>query len=130
MKHSEDDIQKQCVQWFRVQYPDRLLYMVPNEGKRSWGQVVRHKKLGMVAGIPDLVIAEPAGRWHGLYVEMKAGKNPLTDAQVRVSELLVERGYYFAICRSFEEFQRTVRTYFLTGGHKSEPLYTRDIVIE
>lgn len=37
MRHIESQIQKDCVTWFRLQYPKigRLLFAVPNGGARN-----------------------------------------------------------------------------------------------
>lgn len=54
----------------------------------------------MLAGVPDLVFAEPRGRFHGLYVEMKNERGgTVSDAQRRVIKKLRRRGYAVLVAR-------------------------------
>lgn len=111
MRHNEDDIQMACVRWFRLQYPDYLLHHSPNGGKRNAREAGRFKQMGTVAGFPDLFIAVARGRHHGLFVEMKAGKNKPKQAQNDVMAALLLQGYKCEICYSVEEFMTIVNDY-------------------
>lgn len=39
------------------------------------GQAAKHKRLHSKRGYPDLFIAEPIGKYHGLYLEIKIESN-------------------------------------------------------
>ena len=64
-------------------------YHVANEGKRSVQYLIKLKKMGFRAGVPDFIIEYPEGRL--LYVELKNEKGKLTDSQkiwkIRSSDL-------------------------------------------
>ena len=66
---SEHSEQVDFVSWFRLSYPEVLIFAIPNGGYRSPATANRLKAEGVVKGIPDLYI--PA--WN-LWVEMKRTK--------------------------------------------------------
>ena len=74
--HPESELQRACVRWFRMQYPQHLLFHIPNGGKRNAREAAIFKAEGVVAGIPDLFLAEARHGHHGLFIEMKAGRRP------------------------------------------------------
>lgn len=90
-----------------------LMYHVPNEGKRSNGAVL--KAMGMKNGVPDVVLPVAShnihGDFHGLYLEMKYGKNKATKEQKVFMELLEQQGYKTAVCYSFEEAKEEILRY-------------------
>ena len=63
---SEHSEQVGFINWFRVKYPQVLIFAIPNGEKRAITVAKRLKAEGVVRGIPDLYI--PA--WN-LWVEMK-----------------------------------------------------------
>ena len=109
--HAEDNLQIACVNWFKLQYPDKVIYSIPNGGKRNAREAARFKKTGTLAGIPDLHIAEPNGKYHGLYIELKSGKNRLTDNQKQMISKLMKNKYRCEVCYSLEDFINSVNNY-------------------
>ncbi len=110
--YPEHDLQRICVAWFRNEYPELVLYHVPN------GMYVRSKRiagiwkeLGRLSGIPDLVLAAMRGGWGGLYIEMKAGAGTSSEKQEDVQERLRREGYLVVEVRTFEQFKLTVNGY-------------------
>ena len=63
---SEHDEQVGFINWFRVKYPQVLIFAIPNGEKRAITVAKRLKAEGVVRGIPDLFIPQ----WT-LWVEMK-----------------------------------------------------------
>jgi len=115
---TESVLQSQCVAWFRAQYPNLIIFAIPNAAKRSFQLAARMRKEGMVSGIPDLFIAK--ARIYkvslafdcGLFIEMKRDKSERpTFNQTYYLAKLKEAGYQTAVCHSFEEFQQTVNDY-------------------
>lgn len=113
MKHNESQLQKQCVKWFRYQYPHlRLnLFSIPNGGKRSVVTASIMKAEGAVAGVADLMLAVPRHEFHGLFIEMKHGKNGLSEPQREFKAHVEKHGYRFTVCSSFDQFEREVEGY-------------------
>lgn len=112
MNHLEDELQSACVTTFRLMFPGRIIFAIPNGGKRNVREAARMKKQGVLAGVPDLCIPEPMNGFHGLYIEMKSQKGTLSPAQKEMIALLEERGYWCEVCKSFDEFMATVNKYF------------------
>ena len=112
MRDGEHQIQVACVNWFRYQYPKSIIYAVPNGGPRNAIVAAKLKAEGVLAGVPDLFVAEPKGEYHGLYVEMKNGnQGRVSDNQKTLMDRLRNRGYRCEVCRSFEDFEETVNDY-------------------
>lgn len=112
MREQEHSIQVACVNWFRYRYPNHLIYSIPNGGKRNAIVAAKLKAEGVLAGVPDLFVPVARNGWHGLYIEMKAGKNKPTEAQNNVMATLSGQGYKCEVCRSLEEFTMVVEAYF------------------
>lgn len=104
MRDREHNIQVAAVNWFRHQYPECLIWATPNGGQRNAIVAAKLKAEGVMSGVPDLFIAVARGRYHGLFVEMKAGKNKPTQAQNDVMSALLLQGYKCEVCYSAEEF--------------------------
>ena len=81
------------------------------------------KAEGVLAGVPDLVVAEPRGGYHGLYVEMKrATGGSVSSKQDDVMTKLRARGYKVMVAdegaeKAYEEVCR-----YLKKPRTSDPL--------
>lgn len=105
-RHIEESIQVACVKWFRLQYPNLVIFAVPNGGSRNLYEAKNMKESGTLAGVADLVIVGNGGRV--LFVEMKAGKNKQEDSQVLFQNKVERLGHKYIICRSKEQFMKEV----------------------
>ena len=105
-RHIEESIQVACVKWFRLQYPNLVIFAVPNGGSRNLYEAKNMKESGTLAGVADLVIVGNGGRV--LFVEMKAGKNKQDDSQVLFQNKVEKLGHKYIICRSREQFMKEV----------------------
>lgn len=88
-----------------------LAFSIPNGGSRNVIEAHNLKLSGVLAGVPDLFIAEKRDIYGGMFVEMKSGKGRLSDNQARIISQLISRGYYCSICRSIDEFIIEVEKY-------------------
>jgi hypothetical protein len=113
--HPEDDLQLNCVKWFRLQYPQHYhrFFHVPNGGSRSKVEAARFKGLGVLAGVSDLFLLVPVGSWCGMIMELKSEKGKLTESQ---SDFLaaINAHYYTVVIKSFEQFVHEVNFYLNT----------------
>lgn len=80
-----------------------LAFMIPNEGKRSPVLGRLFKRMGMRPGTPDVFIPYPTKTHHGLFIELKYGKNKPSPAQSKFLELLNQQGYKAVVCWSADE---------------------------
>jgi len=111
-KISEHQLQCQCVNWFKMQFPKRVIFAIGNGGLRNLLVAIKLKREGVRAGVYDLFIPEPIKEFHGLWIEMKTGYNKPTKEQQEFMILMEARGYKTKICYSFEEFENCINNYF------------------
>lgn len=79
----EQDMQRAFVRWFYMQYPGKLIWHTPNAAKRSVVEGRMNKELGVLAGVPDIFIAEPSKYYHGLFIEFKAKGNVVRRNRIK-----------------------------------------------
>ena len=107
MKQEESILQSACVRWFRLQYPNLVIYAVPNGGSRNVREAQRLKTEGVLAGVADLVVLLPQGK--SLYIEMKVKGNKQTLNQKEFQQKAEVLGHTYAVCYSFEDFEKVVK---------------------
>lgn len=114
-KRCEATEQERVINWatfYAKNFPELdLLYHVPNGGSRNQLEAANLKRQGVKAGVPDLVLPVPRQQFHGLYVEMKWGKNTTTEKQDWWLEQLRQQGYKTAVCWSAEEAMDVIANY-------------------
>lgn len=115
MQHIEDNEQILLFDWAAAQsgkYPElSLLFHIPNGGKRNAREAERFKRMGVKAGVPDLFLPVPRGKFHGLFVELKSAKGKLSDYQRQWLSELAASGYAACVCFGFDEAQRDILNY-------------------
>ena len=101
----ESDTQARFFAWLIKNYPELrcLCFAVPNGGARHVLEAMNLKKAGLTPGIPDVYCAISKGEFHGLFLEFKAGRNKLTDAQKMMFDRFSGAGYKCEVCYSFED---------------------------
>ena len=121
-KRSEATEQEQVINWCgwqQAQHPElKLIFHIPNGGSRNKAEAANLKRQGVKAGVPDLCLPVSKNGFHGLYIEMKYGRNKTTDQQKEWLEELTEQGYFTAVCYGAEEAKRVISKYleFLGGA--------------
>ena len=109
MKRQEDHIQAQIVKWWHENYPARRadLFHVPNEAKRTPQEAGRMAALGLMPGVPDLIVH--LGYNHFVPIEVKAPAGKLSEAQKNMAKFWRERGTIIHVVRSVQEFEEIIR---------------------
>ena len=79
------------------------VFAIPNGGLRSKTTAAKLKAEGVSPGVPDLFVPVARGRYHGLFIEMKFGKNRPTEAQRGWLSLLGRNGYAAICCHGSSE---------------------------
>ena len=92
------------------------LHAIANGGHRVKAVAAQLQREGVKAGVADLSFPFPVGKYHGCYIEMKYGKNKLTESQRKFLDLVASKGYYTAVCYSAEEAYATLMNY--VGGEE------------
>ncbi len=115
MQHIEDNEQMILIRWAQFEsgkHPElSMLFHVPNGGKRNKAEAARFKAMGVQAGVPDLFLPVPRGKFHGLFIEMKAPRGRTSDAQNIWIERLKKSGYAVEVCYGFEQAQQALLEY-------------------
>lgn len=89
------------------------VFAIPNGGSRNKAEAARLKAEGVSAGVPDLFIPLPNDTYHGLFIEMKAGKNKTSKEQDAWISLLRRNGYSAAVCYGADAAIREIEEYIL-----------------
>lgn len=91
-----------------------LWFHIPNERKATVRVMVELERNGLKKGVPDNFIAEPSGKYHGLFIELKRAKKSLSRKSVeqrRWIKALAKKGYKAVFCYGAEEAKRVVCEY-------------------
>lgn len=94
------------------QFPEiEMLYHIPNGGSRNKIEAAHLKQQGVKAGVPDLCLPVARGEYHGLYIELKYGKNKPTENQKRWIKLLRSQNYKAEVAYGWEEASKIILEY-------------------
>ena len=118
-KNDESKIQQSFIRWFSLQYSklDKLLFAIPNGGKRSKITASIMKSEGQKRGVADLFLSIPKRTYsdieykNGLYIETKTEDGTQSKEQKEFQKAVESQGYQYTICRSIEEFIKTINDY-------------------
>lgn len=83
----------------------------PKRGKAGQKDSDSLKTPGVKAGVPDINLPVARGGYHGLYIELKAGKNKTTRKQEEWIAALRQQGYHVSVCYGWEEAKETIENY-------------------
>lgn len=105
VKGEEYNIQANCVKWFRLQYPDFLIWNTPNEATyRNKGYF---GNLGVLTGVSDLIVALPN---HIMFIEMKSKTGRQSLEQKQFQQKVESLGFEYYLIRSFDDFHNLIES--------------------
>lgn len=95
---TESKIQQRIIKWWAMEaaqrkIPESLLMAFPLQGQRSKANGSRMKAEGMRAGTPDMFLAVPMGKYHGLWIELKRPTGRIAPSQKTMLAELDAQGY-------------------------------------
>ena len=110
---TEHNAQRLLVAWFRDRYPHlaAVFFAIPNGGKRGEVTAAHLKAEGVMAGIPDLMLAAPRNGRAGLFLELKTRTGTVAKDQRVAHEALREQGYSVEVARGYEAAKTAVLAY-------------------
>ena len=113
---TESQDQIALFQWAEYKPELKTMYPIPNGGSRTPSEGARFKREGVKAGVSDICLPLARGKYHGLYIELKAvnGKKPST-AQFDFLRDVKAVGYYGAVCYGFDEAREAIEKYLEMG---------------
>jgi len=122
-KASEESLQTAVSSYIKLQFPD-VMFTAESSGIRlTIGQAVKAKKQRSQRGLPDMIILEPRGKYHGLCLELKKeGSSPFKkDGTLKAGQHLLEqshairelkkRGYFACFCSGFYQSKEMIDAY-------------------
>lgn len=125
--YQEDNLTIAVSTYLRMQYPKILFTHIANErqttvkiskrGKYYTPRGNKLKRMGVCAGMPDIMIFSPKTNKEGRIIkcgcaiELKIKPNSLTDNQKACLEKLKEAGWKTCLCYTFDEAQAEIDEY-------------------
>jgi len=111
-EHNEQAALFQWAETLQGQIPQlKMLYAIPNGGHRHKAVAAKLKTEGVKAGVLDVNLDVPKTPFHGLRIEMKFGKNKLSDNQIVWVDRYIENGYSVIVCYSWQDAAKGILTY-------------------
>ena len=121
---SEHDEQVALFNFLRTmesQHPElKWIHSIPNGGHRAMTTAKKMKAEGVKAGVLDVFVPvmkiqnrdDPRAYCvPGLYIEMKYGKNTMTDNQHEFADFVTSRGYEVKVCYTWNGAAKEIFDY-------------------
>lgn len=100
-RQSEDKIQAKIVKYLRIHNDKCIVFHVPNGGSRNIVEAVKFKRIGVLAGVADLVVLLPDSRC--VFLEVKTGAGRQSDSQKMFEKQVEKFGFEYYVVRSVED---------------------------
>ena len=108
-RNAEAQIQASIVAWIWLVAPELLVFHVPNGGFRTKAEAARMKWIGVLAGIPDLVLLGRDGKsW---LIEVKAADGSLSPEQRVIRDAAVALRVPYRIARSIDDVRQAFESW-------------------
>lgn len=89
-----------------------LLFHIPNGGSRHPAEARHLREQGVKAGVPDICLPVPNGRYSALYIEMKRRSGGRVSYEQRGWIAALNRvGNLAVVCRGWEEARDEIMEY-------------------
>lgn len=93
----------------------KWMFAIPNGGYRDPREAANLKRQGVKAGVSDIFLPVPNGKYHGMFIEMKIKPNRPTLKQKMFISQMLHNGYSCKICYSSEEAVKEIDKYMGLG---------------
>jgi hypothetical protein len=119
----EESLQIAVSRYLKLQYTDVIFTSESSGIKLTIGQAVKAKAMRSSAcKLPDMIILEPRGEYHGLILELKREGEKIFKAdgtpysghiyeQFKTLQRLKEKGYYSSFAIGFDDAKRQIDFY-------------------
>ena len=71
MAKQEQKLQIDICDYLKLQYPKAIFFSEPSGLRVSMGQAKTLKRMRSFGKLPDMFVAFPNGKYHGLFIELK-----------------------------------------------------------
>ena len=110
-KLSEAQEQTMIFQWAKLKPELKWLFSVPNGGSRNFLEAINLKRQGLKKGISDMCLPLPKGKYHGLFIELKVGRNKPSPEQLEFISYVNSNDYFARVCYGHEEAISLIENY-------------------
>jgi hypothetical protein len=129
MKRPEQELQIAVANYIRLQYPKAMFCHIPNERKTSHHQGKILKEMGVLSGMPDVMIFRKFLKLHldhdppsvqfspGLAIELKIKYNKPSEAQLEILAELKAQGWITDVCYDFESTKKRIDQYMKASNY-------------
>lgn len=107
-KYIEDDLQITIVSFTRQYVRGIEIICIPNGGYRKKLEAVRLKRMGVLAGVSDLVLMLPEGKTCWVELKTKTGRQEAT--QIAFQQKCKKLGHKYVLIRSLDEYIALLKT--------------------
>jgi len=124
MARPEEELQLSICNYLKLQYP-KAIFLSESSGLRvSMGQAKKLKRMRSFDALPDMFIAYPNGKFHGMFIELKTTESSpyLKDGSVSTQKHVQEQlqtlkklhdlGYAAVFGVGFEDTRSKIDNYF------------------
>lgn len=105
----EETIHKSVLDWLRLVLPNALIWHCPNGGAREPREAAKLKRLGVVAGIPDIFILGEGGFAGALEIKTQVGR--LSSEQHNVHSHMRRLGFKIFVVRGIVEAREALASW-------------------
>ena len=110
-EHQEQTALFRILAMYEDKYPLlKWIHAIPNGGHRHISVAKRMKDSGVKSGVWDIFVPIPVDGYSGMYIEMKWGKNKLTENQIKF-HAFIRGAYDWAVCYSAIEAAHAIGEY-------------------
>ena len=89
----------------------RWLHAVHNQGHGDAIRGAKAKAEGVKGGVGDIFLPHPVAPYHGLYIELKVGKNNPSDVQLKFIYDMTLAGYQAKVAYGWLEARKIILDY-------------------
>lgn len=111
----EIDIQRAFFDWVEFKRLNderfRLVFPTLNNALPATPMMGKLRKLGMTAGVPDVIGLIPAGLYHGFIIEFKRRNGKVSQGQMDFLKLATKQRYFCGIAYSHTAAIKAVNEY-------------------
>lgn len=95
-----------------AKYPElSCLFAVPNGGRRDPREAAKLKATGTRAGVPDIILPVPRGKFAALYIELKVDNGRVGPEQIKWHERLRAHGNRVEVCYGWQSAAEVLLSY-------------------
>lgn len=109
---SKEDIEQiKIIEWVK-QCTDLPVIHIANQRQTSAQHGSLLKRMGVRPGVSDLFFPRASSKCHGLWIELKVGKNKTTELQDKFIHEMIREGYAAHVCYGAEESLKIIKNFY------------------